>query len=65
MKKNFLYVFVIILLNKYVLNTDHIPDTELDIVDKMVSNISKISFHIQINRKKIIAFYSNCYERNI
>lgn len=41
-EKKWLYV-IIIHLNKYVLNTDHIPDTELDTRNIMVSNTGTIS----------------------
>lgn len=41
MKRN--YVFVIILLDKYVWNTYHMPDTELDTGDIMVNQIGTVS----------------------
>lgn len=50
----------ITLLNKYVLNSDHMPDTEWDTGVKMVSNIGTISF-IQTNN----CIYSKCCEINM
>lgn len=50
----------ITLLNKYVLNSDHMPDTELDTGVKMVSNIGTISV-IQTNN----CIYSKCCEINM
>lgn len=63
MKKT--YVFAIILLDKYILSTYHMLDTELDTGDLMVNKIGTISSLIQINRQKIFVVYSKCYERNV
>lgn len=58
-------VFVVLPLNKYVLTTYYMPDTELHTGDIMVSKIGTIPSLIQINRQKTIVVYSKYNERNV